>query len=374
MLPGVDDQVGPASGGRIGWAIAAVLAVVLLVPAIGVALVLVVVMGAAGSAGGVQVVAPGAVRGLSPVLLDAYTRAAAAAPSVAPGCTGVRWSILAGIAQIESGQASGRTISATGDVTPPIIGPALDGSGAGGNTTAIRDSDGGRWDHDRVFDRAVGVLQFIPSSWRIYGRDGNRDGVLNPHNVYDNALGSVVHLCGTGRRNLADPSQMQQALFGYNRSTTYVTQVTGWITQFDQLGAEVAPGGSGSAATSARAAKVIAAARTKLGRPYVWGATGPDAFDCSGLTGWAYAQIGVRLPRVSRDQFNAGTRIPRTAGVGALQPGDLVFFASNPATGAGVHHVGIYLGAGQMINAPNRLSVVREEPLWMDSYAGGVRP
>ncbi|WP_030391498.1 C40 family peptidase [Kitasatospora purpeofusca] len=107
------------------------------------------------------------------------------------------------------------------------------------------------------------------------------------------------------------------------------------------------------AANGSRAAAAIAAAESKLGAPYVYGATGPNSFDCSGLTGWAYAQAGVSLPRTSQEQANAGTRIG--SDISQAQPGDLVIFYGDR------HHVGIYVGGGQVIHAPKPGASVRYE-------------
>ncbi|MGW5350547.1 NlpC/P60 family protein [Streptomyces sp. NPDC004031] len=118
------------------------------------------------------------------------------------------------------------------------------------------------------------------------------------------------------------------------------------------------------AAPSARAARAVAFAYRALGLPYVWGATGPRAYDCSGLTQAAYKAAGVSLPRTSYTQINAGQRISRDQ----LQPGDLVFFYS------GVSHVGIYIGGGRMIHAPHPGSTVRIAPISEMPFAGAVRP
>ncbi|MER7706181.1 NlpC/P60 family protein [Kitasatospora sp. NPDC097605] len=107
------------------------------------------------------------------------------------------------------------------------------------------------------------------------------------------------------------------------------------------------------AANGSRAAAAIAAAESKLGAPYVYGATGPNSFDCSGLTGWAYAQAGVSLPRTSQAQATAGTQIGKD--ISKAQPGDLVIFYGDR------HHVGIYVGGGQVIHAPKPGASVRYE-------------
>ncbi|BBA99620.1 putative NPL/P60 family secreted protein [Actinacidiphila reveromycinica] len=117
-------------------------------------------------------------------------------------------------------------------------------------------------------------------------------------------------------------------------------------------------------APSARAARAVAFAYRAIGRPYVWGATGPGAYDCSGLTQAAWKAAGVSLPRTTYTQINAGTRVPRSA----LRPGDLVFFYS------GVSHVGIYIGHGEMIHAPHPGAAVRIAPISEMPFAGATRP
>ncbi|MGB8382340.1 MAG: C40 family peptidase, partial [Dermatophilaceae bacterium] len=95
-------------------------------------------------------------------------------------------------------------------------------------------------------------------------------------------------------------------------------------------------------------------------------------FDCSGLSGYTAAQAGVHIPRTAAAQAAVGTWISRSGGLAALQPGDLVFFAANPDNKASIHHVGIYAGGGQMVNAARPGTQVRVEPLWLDEYAGAV--
>jgi cell wall-associated NlpC family hydrolase len=110
-------------------------------------------------------------------------------------------------------------------------------------------------------------------------------------------------------------------------------------------------------------AQAAQAALTKLGDPYVWGAAGPAAFDCSGLVVWAFAQEGIALPHYTGSLWNAGVHVPR----GGLEVGDLLFFFSD------ISHVGIYLGNGLMIDAPDFGQVVRIEPVYWGSFVGAVR-
>ncbi|HZA81676.1 MAG TPA: C40 family peptidase, partial [Actinomycetes bacterium] len=110
-------------------------------------------------------------------------------------------------------------------------------------------------------------------------------------------------------------------------------------------------------------------ALAQLGDPYRWGATGPSFFDCSGLTSSAYRAAGVTIPRVSRAQWGAGKHVQ----VADLLPGDLVFYADNPADPATIHHVGMYIGNGLMVHAPHTGDVVRVASIWRASYAGATR-
>ncbi|GAA2527722.1 C40 family peptidase [Streptomyces levis] len=124
-----------------------------------------------------------------------------------------------------------------------------------------------------------------------------------------------------------------------------------------------APGPAAAQAPNSRAAAAVSYAYQKLGSPYVWGATGPNAFDCSGLVQAAYRSAGVSLPRTTYSQIDAGRRVSRSE----LLPGDLVFFY------AGISHVGIYVGDGRMIHAPNPSAPVRIAPLDEMPYAGATR-
>ena len=110
-------------------------------------------------------------------------------------------------------------------------------------------------------------------------------------------------------------------------------------------------------------AQALQAALTKRGDPYVWGAAGPNAFDCSGLVVWAYAQEGITLPHFTGDQWNSGIHVSRSE----LEPGDLVFFYPD------ISHVGIYLGDGLMVDAPDFGETVQVQPVFWADYVGAVR-
>ncbi|MFE9882298.1 NlpC/P60 family protein [Streptomyces sp. NPDC005784] len=320
-------------------------------------------------------------------MLSAYKRAVQQVGKYRPGCRGMRWPVLAGIAKVESNHAIGRNVAGNGDIRPKIYGVLLNGSGAGGNTTVVPDSDGGRWDGTAGGERAVGPFQFLPSTWEHIGKDANGDGTADPHNADDAALGAALCLCGNGR-DLAQRSQLEAALWQYNHSSAYVANVLGWIDQYTAAAKD-----PDLTKVSGKARQVIEAALSQRGVPYAWGGgnaqgasygvccspsgksgAGIKGFDCSGLTVFAYAQAGLRLPRTAATQAALGRRIPAGLGAGALLPGDLVFYADAPGRDATIYHVGIYLGGGQMVNAARPGTVVRLDAVdAMPGYAGGAR-
>ena len=155
------------------------------------------------------------------LVLDAYRRAAAAVQ--ATGCQ-LPWAALAAIGAIESdhGRAHQAGLTITGDILPPIIGPRLDGNNG---TAVVPDTDNGRWDGDPLFQHAVGPMQILPSTWAVVGRDGNGDGVADPNNIYDAALGAAVYLCRASPSLSASNDQaLSQAFFSYNHADFYVTE------------------------------------------------------------------------------------------------------------------------------------------------------
>ncbi|MGW7006145.1 C40 family peptidase [Streptomyces sp. NPDC054933] len=257
------------------------------------------------------------------------------------------------------------------------------------------------WDpHARSGAGAEGIAQFLPSTWATHGIDANGDGkadIWDPADAipsaatYDCDLAKAVHdVPGDATSNMlaaynAGPQAVHDAdgIPPNAETQSYVKDILALAPTFSFT--PVA--GSGAAATA------INAALSQQGVPYSWGGGGPSGpttgsccspgghtgegirgFDCSGLTQYAYAQAGITLPRTAADQAGVGHRIPASAGLSALAPGDLVFFALDPTSDSTIHHVGIYLGNGQMINAAKPGTTIKIDPVdGMSGYAGGTR-
>lgn len=111
-------------------------------------------------------------------------------------------------------------------------------------------------------------------------------------------------------------------------------------------------------------------AESQIGKPYQWGAAGPNTYDCSGLVMWAYGQVGVHLDHFTGDQWNEGAHVSRSE----LRPGDLVFFATNTSDASTIHHVGMYVGGSEMVDAPFTGVNVRYDSIDRSDYIGAVRP
>ena len=167
---------------------------------------------------------PDAEQGIRPELVDAYTLAMALAPTECH----LSMSLLAAIGQVESGNLAGQRIDAQHRVVPGVLGPVLDGS----DYAAIPDTDNGRWDGHRTWDRALGPLQLLPESWRVAGMDADGDGHRDPQNVYDAAGAAMVYLCDGGR-NLGTRKGLEEAVLSYNHSRDYLRLVLAWKTVFD---------------------------------------------------------------------------------------------------------------------------------------------
>ncbi|HEX8303416.1 MAG TPA: lytic transglycosylase domain-containing protein [Jatrophihabitans sp.] len=175
------------------------------------------------AAAGPAVITGLAANGIPVVALNAYRAAAARLASAQPGC-GLEWWLLAGIGRIESnhGRYGGASLSPSGESSPHIIGAALDGV----VYDYIADTDGGRLDRDSRYDRAVGPMQFIPSTWAVYGIDGNGDRVASPFNINDAALAAARYLCAAGG-DLRTAAGQRRAVLAYNHSDEYLALVLG---------------------------------------------------------------------------------------------------------------------------------------------------
>lgn len=188
---------------------------------------------------------PDAATGIPATALDAYRKAAQAMRTDRPDCH-IPWELIAGIGKVEShhGTMEGRQLLPDGRSDRKILGPRL----TGGQFATVRDTDGGRYDDDPVFDRAVGPTQFIPSTWESFASDGNGDGVKDPNNIYDAALGTARYLCAEGR-DMNKPEDLDRAILRYNPSREYVTAVLAWMRKYqsgDVAELPSLPGGGGS--------------------------------------------------------------------------------------------------------------------------------
>jgi cell wall-associated NlpC family hydrolase len=218
--------------------------------------------------------------------------------------------------------------------------------------------------------RAGGPMQFIPGTWRSFGVDGNHDGKKDRYDPADAIPAAARYLKHNGA-----PTRMRTAIFAYNHLVSYVNNVLSTAQKYAGGSFNVVQANGPScvdmngapAAPNAVVAKVITFARAQLGKPYVYGAVGPNSFDCSGLTSAAYHSAGVTIPRLSDDQYWWGASVPK----GQEQPGDLVYFDYKPGhTGPG--HVGIVYNPekGIMIVAPHTGDVVKLQNY--KTYPGGA--
>ena len=175
----------------------------------------------------------------------------------------------------------------------------------------------------------------------------------NPYDPVDAVATAAAMLCADGG---ASAVGLRGAVFAYNHDTAYVDTVLTLSLAF-----------ADDPTVDSAVVAALGFAAHQIGTPYLWGGNGQGGFDCSGLSRAAFAAAGVSLPRVAQEQFGAG---PPAGGSSAL-PGDLLFFGSGVS---GIDHVGIYVGAGLMIDAPHTGAFVRIEPAGWDSYVGATRP
>ncbi|MDE3206340.1 MAG: C40 family peptidase [Acidobacteriota bacterium] len=191
-------------------------------------------------------------------------------------------------------------------------------------------------------------MQMEPATFAAYAYPVPPGGAEppSPYDPTDAVYTAARDLCANGGRN---GNNLQGAVYTYNHSDTYVTQVLALAQTYGQSNADVVAAGTAGG---------IAAdwALAQVGTPYIWGGETPGVgFDCSGLVQAAYAAAGVRLPRTAQEQYDTGTLLPPGT---PLLPGDLVFFGSGPGS---VTHVGLVVGPGQMVDAPHVGAQVRVE-------------
>jgi cell wall-associated NlpC family hydrolase len=249
-------------------------------------------------------------------------------------CPGLPWTVLAAIGTVESSNG-------TSD---------LPGVHSGANSAG-----------------AEGPMQFEPATFAAYDMPVPVGGVAppSPYDATDAVYAAARMLCANGASGGAN---LSGAVFDYNHSGAYVSEVLNLAASYGQTQAQtVASGTAGGIAVDWALAQV--------GTPYVWGGETPGVgFDCSGLVQAAYKAAGVSLPRVAQDQYDTTTKL---APDDPLEPGDLVFFGGSTAD---VTHVGIYIGNGEMVDAPHTGAEVRVEAFptsvgasWgADTYLGGT--
>ncbi|MFE5867568.1 NlpC/P60 family protein [Streptomyces roseifaciens] len=229
---------------------------------------------------------------------------------------------------------------------------------------------------------ARGIAQFIPGTWDAHAIDANRDGKKDIWDPQDAIPSAAVYDCELSKYVKDVPGDLaDNMLASYNAGSYAVIrhrgippyqETQGYVRSIRTLEKSFARP-VGRVAPSQQAAGAIYYAQEKLGTPYLWGGDGTTEdngrFDCSGLTKAAYESVGITLPRVANDQWNAGPHPKRNE----LLPGDLVFFANDLNDPRSIHHVGIYVGGGQMINAPYTGAVIRFDKIDMPDYIGATR-
>jgi hypothetical protein len=271
---------------------------------------------------------------------------------------GVPWVILAGIGKVESND--GRT------ALPGVHSGSNAFGAAGPMQIGIGGAAGNTW----------GGAAVHPAAEQVGGvaTDANHDGVASVYEPADAVAGAARYLLAHGVLG-----NVSAAIFAYNHLDSYVQTVLSWARTYAAGGFSVspvtlaaAPGclpGAGEAAAGPAAA-VIGFAERQLGKPYQWGGTGPDAFDCSGLVMAAYRAAGIATPRTSEQQWKWGPRVPASQ----AGPGDLVFFAGADGTTTSPGHVGLVIGDGFMVEAFATGFPIRVAPYTGRGAVGFTRP
>jgi cell wall-associated NlpC family hydrolase len=258
-----------------------------------------------------------ALSGIPPAYLSLYLAAA-------PTCPGLPWGVLAGIGKVESDHGQS----------------AAPGVHSGAN-----------------YAGAEGPMQFEPTTFARYAVDADHDARLSPYDPADAIYTAAAMLCADGAAS-GTSAGIRQAVFAYNHSLAYVSQVLAWAARY------------AIPASSAAATAAIAFALRQVGKPYQWGAAGPAAYDCSGLAYAAWAAAGIGIARTTFGWRRDGPQVP----LAQIQPGDLLFSAGSDGTPASPGHVVMYLGGGQVIQAPQTGQDVQVDPLDLAGVVAATRP
>lgn len=190
---------------------------------------------------------------------------------------------------------------------------------------------------------AGGPMQFVAATWAAFGVDGNNDGEKDRYDPADAIPAAARYLKHNGA-----PQKMRTALFAYNRSDAYVKDILNRARRYKSTPPTECTDSGFINAPNETIAKIIAFAMAQRGKRYVFGATGPDAWDCSSLVQAAYRAAGFAIPRTTFAQWPFGVRVPNHQ----AQPGDLVFFNSGPGTSTNSPgHVGLVIAPGKMVAA-----------------------
>jgi cell wall-associated NlpC family hydrolase len=239
-------------------------------------------------------------------------------------CPGLPWPVLAGIGKVESDH--GRS--------------DLPGVHAGANAAG-----------------AEGPMQFLPGTFGKFAVNADPGRPVSPYDPADAIYTAARMLCASGARG-GSAAGLEQAIFAYNRASWYVSEVMSWAGKY------------ATQASSGVATTAITFAMAQLGKPYQCGATGPEAYDCSGLVYAAYAAAGIHIARTTYQWQQDGPVVP----LSRIQPGDLLFSAGSDGTAADPGHVVMYLGNGQVIQAKQTGEPVQAGPVDLASVVVATRP
>jgi peptidoglycan DL-endopeptidase CwlO len=275
---------------------------------------------------------------------------------------GIPWEILAGIGTVESDN---------GQSDAPGVHSGQNAYGAAGPMQfGIGGAAGNEW----------GGAPVHPASERTggYGVDGDHNGIVDVYDPGDAIPSAAIYLTDHGA-----PGDMQAALYAYNHSQAYVNLVLAWAARYAAGGATaVAAGtaadcpGPGGPLPPSAAGKILAYALAQIGKPYIWGGTGPDGYDCSGLAMMAYRAAGLYIPRTSQEQWAYGKQIPASR----VRPGDLVFYIGegDGGTEQAPGHVAIidtWNGtSGTVVVAPETGQLIQIQPALQPGLVGFTDP